>query len=154
MKPLSDKEIAALIGDPKPEVSLAELLPKRAKRGHVEQERQVEGRSGAKFHLIVRQNVKVPTDFSVILAYAMPTVHRRFRLRRHNGASHHHSNKLEGNVVEGPHVHFATQRYQEAGFKEDAYAVATDEYTDLLGAINHMLDVACFAKPPQESFDL
>lgn len=149
MKPLSDEEIAALLADPKPTMSLADLVPRQVKRGHRVEEKQVEGESGAKFHLIVRQNLKVPTDFSVILAYAMPTVHRRFRLRRHNGAGHRHPNKIEGNVVEGPHVHIATQRYQEAGFKEDPYAEETDRYTDLSGAINHMLDVAGFAKPAQ-----
>lgn len=149
MKPLSDVEIAALLADPKPTLSLADLVPRQVKRGHRVQEKEVEGQSGAKFHLIVRQNVKVPTDFSVILAYAMPSLHRRFRLRRHNGSSHRHPNKIEGNVVEGPHVHIATQRYQEAGFKEDAYAEVTDRYTDLSGAINHMLDVAGFAKPAQ-----
>jgi hypothetical protein len=149
MKPLSDEEIAALLADPKPTMSIADLVPRQVKRGHRVQEKEVESRSGSKFHLIVRQNVKVPTDFSVILAYAMPTLHRRFRLRRHNGGGHRHPNKIEGNVIEGPHVHIATQRYQEAGFKEDAYAEGTDRYTDLSGAINHMLDVASFAKPAQ-----
>jgi hypothetical protein len=149
MNLLTDKEIAALISEPKPEVSLADLIPRNAKRGHRGVEKEVETLSGARFQLIVRQNITTPEDFSVILAYSMPRVHRLFRLLRHNGPSHHHPNKLEGNRVEGPHVHIATQRYQEAGFKEDAYAEVTNKYGDLTGAIEYMLATANFAKPAQ-----
>jgi hypothetical protein len=146
---LTDEEIAVLIGEPKPAIGPADLLPRRLKRGHRELDRDFKGADGASFQLIVRQNVATPEDFSVILAYSMPKVHRRFRLRRHNGPSHRHPNKIEGNLVTGPHIHIATQRYQEAGFKEDAYAEATNRYSDLVGAIDHMLEVANFERPSQ-----
>jgi hypothetical protein len=146
---LTDEEIAVLIAEPKPTVSIAELVPRTARRGHRGIEKEVEGGSGAKFQLIVRQSIATSEDFSVILAYSMPSVHRLFRLRRHNGPSHRHPNKLEGDLIDGPHVHIATARYQEAGFKEDAYAERTDRYVDLTGAIEYMLAVANFAKPAQ-----
>jgi hypothetical protein len=149
MSILTDEEIAALISEPKPEVSLADLVPRTAKRGHRGVEKEVEATSGARFRLIVRQNLATVEDFSVILAYSMPQVHRLFRLRRHNGPSHYHPNKLEGDLIQGSHVHIATQRYQQAGFKEDAYAVVTNKYGDLTGAIEYMLVVANFAKPAQ-----
>lgn len=74
---------------------------------------------------------------------------RTKRLRRHNGSSHRHTNRLEGRVVRGFHVHLATERYQLAGLKEDDYAEATSNYGDLAVAIDHMLEAAGFESPSQ-----
>ena len=113
---------------------------------------QVTGTQGSNFRLVVRKLVRDPLDFSVTLAYEIPGSTRIFRLRRHNGASHWHTNKLEGTRLTGFHVHMATERYQTAGFKEEAYAESTDAYESLSGAIEHMLEVAGFEAQSQGSF--
>ena len=46
------------------------------------------------------------------------------------------------------HIHLATQRYQEIGSREDAYAEITDRYTDIDGAIQSMFEDAGFEVPP------
>lgn len=97
----------------------------------------MQGIEGSRFIVIVRQAEANPLDFSVILACYPGKSNERFRLRRYNGKSHTHSNKLER---EGPfydfHIHQATERYQDAGFKEDAYATPTDRYADFHQALN------------------
>jgi len=146
---LDDGAIAQLLVEPKPPLELSHLVPSAAKGMHREAQREVTGTAGSKFRVIVRQLVRDPLDFSVILAYAIPDSNRLFRLRRHNGDSHPHTNKLEGTTITGFHVHLATERYQLAGFREDAFAEAADAYSDLFGAIGAMLDAAAFAPPPQ-----
>jgi hypothetical protein len=103
---------------------------------------------------MVRQAILDPDDFSVILGYEPPSSTAIFRLRRHNGPSHDHPNQLEGTLVTGFDVHMATERYQGAGFKEDGYAETTNLYSDLPGAIRHMLSVANFEPPAQTSLPL
>ncbi len=151
MTTIDDTTIQSLIVEPKPALALAELMPAELRRGHNRAEKQVETATGTKFVVNVRQNPPNPADFSVILGYELPDRRRVFRLRRHNGASHRHRNDIERTDVEGPHVHVATERYQVAGFKEDGYAEATDAYSDLAGAIDHMLDVAGFEAASQSS---
>lgn len=102
--------------------------------------------NGSRFRLFARQLTLDPLDLSVILGYEVPSS-RVFRLRRHNGNSHRHTNRLDGEIVRGFHIHMATERYQLAGLKE--YAEATTRYGDLAGAIDHMLDVAGLEPPAQ-----
>jgi len=150
---LTDETITTLLEESKPAVQVAALVPPtREKRGHRENQVQVTGAQGSNFRLVVRQLVRDPLDFSVLLAYEIPSSTRSFRLRRHNGASHSHTNKLEGTRLTGFHVHMATERYQAAGFKEEAYAESTDAYESLSGAIEHMLEVAGFEAQSQGSF--
>ena len=92
---LDDPTIERLIREPKPSLELAHLMSAKRKRGHRETQVEVEGREGSRFRVIVRQLVLDPLDFSVILAYLPSGSTRAFRLRRHNGNSHEHSNKLE-----------------------------------------------------------
>jgi hypothetical protein len=148
---LSDAQIAGLIAEPKPAVDVKALTPGKVAVGHRRSTKSVEGTAGSSFRLMVRQAIADPDDFSVILGYTVPASNRLFLLRRHNGDSHRHPNKLEGTVVRGFHVHLATESYQLAGFKEDGYAEATTSYSDLAGAISHMLTVAAFAPPAQGS---
>ncbi|MGR3293571.1 MAG: hypothetical protein ACUZ9M_06090 [Candidatus Scalindua sp.] len=70
------------------------------------------------------------------------TIHdiMNFKLRRHNGKSHEHSNKLEGVKFYDFHIHFATQRYQDEGRKEESYAEVTDRYSDIKEALNCLLE--------------
>lgn len=149
---LSDARIAELIGEPKPTLELGSLLPPDKRKGaHRERQVQVTGENGSNFRVIVRQTVLDPHDFSVILAYEIPETTGVFRLRRHNGDSHDHPNRIEGDTVRGFHVHIATERYQLAGYHEDGYAEATDAYGDLAGATQHILTAANFEPPAQET---
>lgn len=148
---LSDAQITGLIAEPKPIVEVKALTPGKVAAGHRRSTKRVEGTAGSSFRLMVRQAIADPDDFSVSLGYAVPASNRLFLLRRHNGDSHRHPNKLEGTVVRGFHVHLATERNQLAGFKEDGYAEATTSYSDLAGAISHLLTVAAFAPPAQGS---
>lgn len=146
---LDDAMISNLIGEPKPAVHIARLVPRQRKRGHLETQMSFSGGHGSTFRLVTRQLVRDPNDFSVILGYEVPGSSRLFRLRRHNGLSHRHTNKLEGVGFFDWHVHLATERYQLAGFDEEGFAEPTDQYVDLQGALQHMLDIAAFAPPAQ-----
>jgi hypothetical protein len=151
---LSDAQIGDLVAEPKPATTLASLIPQTRKGMHREARVDLVGRSDSAFRLMVRQATLDPDDFSVILAYEPASSTAIFRLRRHNGSSHDHSNRIEGTLVTGFHVHVATERYQAAGFKEDGYAQATNSYGNLPGAIQQMLDVANFEPPAQTSLPL
>jgi hypothetical protein len=149
-----DSQIQALVNEPKPTVELTELVPTTVKGRHRERQHSVTGSGGSGFRLIVRQLILDPSDFSVILAYEIPDTTGLFRLRRHNGDSHDHSNRLEGDTVRGFHVHLATERYQLQGFREDGYAEPTNSYTDVIGAIRYMLEVAQFVPPAQSALPI
>jgi hypothetical protein len=106
----------------------------KEKRGHKEKEITLEREDRSQFKIIVRQNVINILDFSIILGYMAPRSNVLFRLRRYNGKSHEHTNKIEGITFYDYHFHTATQRYQEAGFEEDGYAEPISEYADLQSA--------------------
>jgi hypothetical protein len=89
-----------------------------------------------------------PMDFSVVLSYRIPKTSQIFRLRRYNGKSHEHENKLEGGKFYNYHIHTATERYQDNGFREDAYAEPTDRFVDLKSAVKCMLRECGFDMPP------
>ena len=86
-------------------------------------------------------------DFSAILAYQKPNTNTFFRLRRYNGNSHEHSNKIEGGRFFEFHIHHATERYQDAGFDEDGYAEPTDRYADIGGALACLVNDCGFVLP-------
>jgi hypothetical protein len=157
---LSDDEIQRLINEPKPLTpNYRDRIHLKPKRGHKEAELDLEGVQGSAFRLILRQSMGNPLDFSVILAYCVPQTNVTFRLRRYNGKSHEHTNKLEGNRFYDFHIHQATRRYQEAGFGEDAYAEPTDRYADFQGALRCILANCGFellpnSQPPLPSFSL
>lgn len=62
-----------------------------------------------------------------------------FGLKRYNGDSHEHTNRLEGEKVNGCHIHHATERYQDNGFREEDYAKKTTKYNDWKKALDVML---------------
>lgn len=146
---LSDSDITALLAETK---SLPEdyqsRLQLRPKSGHKERELDVTGAAGSDLQLIVRQSLINPLDFSVILGYLMPGSNVLFRLRRYNGRSHQHTNRIEGNSFYDFHIHTATERYQAGGYEEDHYAEPTDRFADLSGAIQCMLQECAFEVPP------
>ncbi len=138
---LSDSEIKDLIREQKfLDGNLNSLLNLRPKRGHYECNIPAKGVSGADFMIIIRKNQMNLLDFSVILAYQVPRSNRLFRLRRYNGNSHEHTNRIEKNSFTDFHIHEATARYQEKGGVEDGYAEPTGRYAELDGAIRCMLE--------------
>jgi hypothetical protein len=149
MHVLSDTAINDLITESKTLAS--DFLARarlRPKRGHEEAEIVVSGNAGSVFHILLRRSRIDPLDFSAILAYAPSGTNRLFRLRRYNGRSHEHTNKLEGERLPLTfHIHYATQRYQAAGFQEDAYARPTDRYTNLEQALECLVNDCAFELP-------
>jgi len=121
------------------------------KYGHHEFNCEFRAESGTVFRLIIRQNSKNRDDFSVILACLPPSSSAFFRLRRYNGKSHEHTNKLEQERFYDFHIHTATERYQEEGQREDGYAEPTDRYHDLEGAIDCMIADCAFQKEAPET---
>jgi hypothetical protein len=135
----SDGDIARLIEERKPlPDDYRSRIQLRPKRGHKEQELNVQGTNGSEFRLILRQNNFNPLDFSIILAYRPPNSNILFRLRRYDGKSHEHTNRIEGNKFYDFHIHVATQRYQELGMREDAYAEPTNRFSDFSSALQCM----------------
>ena len=122
-------------------------LHPRPKTGHDERRLDVAGVGRSKFRIILRRNHINPLDFPVILAVRVPNSNQLFRLRRYNGNSHEHTNKIENEKFHDSHIHLATKRYQERGYREDAYAEVTDRYSDFRGALNCLIRDANFAKP-------
>ena len=151
----TDSEIDALIQQTK-------YLPEnwrfqtqlRPKRGHQERQLGFSGSEGDEFSLILRKNLVNPLSFSVILAVQVPRSNQLFRLRRYNGKSHEHTNHIEGEKFYDFHIHMATERYQEIGSREDGYAVVSDRYTDIEGAIQRMIHDAGFHVPPVDQMIL
>ena len=138
---LGDKEISGLLQEKKQFPDNYEtLFQTKDKKGHKEQEFSIPRGDGSQFKVILRQNQINLLDFSLILGYVPPKKTNVFRLRRYNGKSHQHSNKIEKETFYNFHIHQATERYQMAGFEEDGYAVACAEYVDAQGALD------CFIK--------
>lgn len=108
----SDQEIERLLNERKPlPENYSTRLQLRPKRGHDERELDIQGSNGSMFRLILRQNSIISADFSVIFAYCHPGTNQVFRLRRHNGKSHEHRNRIERNFFYDFHIHTATERY-------------------------------------------
>ena len=147
----SDSDIAKMVREQKRLPgnwrSLFRLLDRR---GHRERQLRVTGGQGNECRLILRQSRANPLDFSAILALAPADSSQLFRLRRYNGKSHQHTNKIEGNTFCGFHIHQATERYQEYGGREDAYAELSDRYADLSSAIGCLLEDCGFVAPEGE----
>ena len=137
---LTDVDIAALISEPKQlEPGYQSKLQLKAKLGHRERELDVVGANGSEFRLILRQSMLNILDFSAILAYSGQSSSQMFRLRRYNGKSHEHTNKIERQTFYDFHIHFATERYQHSGLREDAFAEVTNRYGDFQGALSCLI---------------
>lgn len=143
---LTDREISELVAEPKlvPPDWVTRLVPKQARIGHLRRRLEARGSAGSDFRIEVRQNERDPFDFSAILMYLPPRSAVPFRLRRYNGRSHQHANKIEGDRFFDYHIHLATERYQVRGFDPDAYAEPTDRYTLLDQAVRAMATDCAF----------
>ena len=103
-----------------------------------EQELDMPGKEGNLFSIILRKNRIDFLDFSIILRYQDSKTGNRFNLARYNGR-HAHTNLLEGDRFHDFHTHIATQRYQEAGLRIEAYAKATRAYHSFNEALEAFL---------------
>ncbi len=112
------------------------------------------GETGNEFRVIVRQSTQNIMDFSVILAVRVPGSNRWFRLLRYNGKSHEHTNRIEGETFYDFHVHEATERYQDLGMREDAYATPTDRYVTLQEALECLIEDANIQVPADPQLQL
>jgi hypothetical protein len=138
---LTDADISALISEPKQlEPGYLSKLQLKAKQGHRERELDITGANGSEFRLILRQSLHNVLDFSAILAYSGKSSSQMFRLRRYNGKSHEHTNKIERQTFYDFHIHFATERYQHSGLREDAFAEVTNRYGDFQGALSCLIE--------------
>ena len=109
--------------------------------------------SAGESRVIVRESTINSRDFSVILALVRPGG-SLFRVRRYNGLhapDGGHVNRLERQTIRGCHIHQATLRYQQAGLREDAFAVASKEFTDVGSALRLMLSECNFKTPEPDN---
>lgn len=139
---LNDSEIKALIEEEKYIAgSLNDLFKMKVKKGHKESEYIINRVDKSLFKIIIRLSNENIMDFSAILGFTPANKNLLFLLRRYNGKSHEHSNKIE---KEAPfydfHIHYATERYQKEGYKEEYYAKPTNRYSDIHGAINCLIE--------------
>ena len=143
-----DQEIASFVQERKPLPSdWRNRVCLRSKRGHDERQLDIVGEGNSEFRIILRRNQINQLDFSVILTVRSPSSNQFFRLRRCNGNSHPHTNTIENETFDDFHIHLATERYQQIGAKEDAYAQTTDRYSDYQGALACMIHDANLVVP-------
>ena len=137
----TNEEINELINERKP-------LPQEWNRQiYTLNHMDVKGDKGNQFRISARQDRYNPLDFSVILGVIHPLTTKVFRLRRYNGKTNPHTNRIERNEVSGFHIHEATERYQKRRQNEDAYAVETIRYSDIEGAVACLIVDANFVVP-------
>lgn len=151
----SDAEIGELISEKKTlPVDYLKALQVQDKKTGKQASLKVVGEDGHNFKIILRQSHLNPFDFSAILVHVPSDTYSDFRLRRYNGKTGEHTNSIERSKFDGFHVHFATQRYQERGEKEDTYAEPSDRYATLADALQCLLDDCGFVRPPEEQLSL
>lgn len=160
MRILTDQEITALIAESKtvPKNWFSRLDPRdKSHFQHREKEIDIEGSTGNLFRVIIRQNKLNILDFSIILTLKEKDSNLEYILLRFNGKHpSRHTNKWEkeNRMPEhtfGPtfHIHRATQRYQESGYKIDGYAEVTTGYADFHSALEQFL-LECNIKPEDD----
>ena len=153
----TDDEINALITEEKTHTgTIHEIMVLKESDGHKRNSFDIIRPDGSRFIIKLRQNVNDMNDFSAIIAFQEKGSNKDFKLRRYNGKSHEHSNKLEGNKHYAFHIHIATQRYQDAGRKEKSYAEATSRYSDIESALKCLLqdcNVKTIVNPQAGLFD-
>ena len=137
---LTDAQIEHLIREPKqlPRDYRTRLMNLRPRNAHQGSQLEISTQAGKNFEIFLRQGMN-HLDFSVILGYHLPAMNRVFRLRRYNGKSHVHGNRIEGNQFYAFHIHSATARYQAIGAREDTYAEPTDRFASLSTAFDCMI---------------
>jgi hypothetical protein len=150
---LTDEDIEELIQTPKPLPPnyrrLLRFKNKPYSERHEEAQFEIEAGEKGTFRIMIRKNLINPFDFSVILGYIPKERLNLLRLRRYNGI-HEHTNRLEGARFRDFHIHYATQRYQEAGCDIDDYAEHTNKYGTVDEALEVYFNECNFIRPEDE----
>lgn len=137
----TDEEINSYISEEKIfPGTIEEFLIFKEFDGHKSASVELPRSDGSRFIIKLRQNLNDINDFSAIIVFQEKGNNKYFKLRRYNGKSHEHTNKLERNKFYAFHIHIATQRYQDAHRKEESYAEETSRYSDINGALNSLLN--------------
>ncbi len=145
---LTDEQIQDLIDEPKRiDCSTASLLgTMKNKSGrassHFQNSHQFPRVDGeGDWFIYLRRNRLNPLDFSCGLGFIPQGRKQAFMLRRYNGKSHEHTNRLEKqNPFYDFHIHQATERYQTSSYDDAHYATATNAYFDLASAFKCLMD--------------
>lgn len=91
------------------------------------------------FKLYLRQNLINPDSFSCGIRLEK-LGQEPMTLMRCNGSDHPHGNPIEGDVfAKKCHIHTASERYFSIRRKLEHYAVPTQEYVDMMGAVACLL---------------
>ena len=115
--------------------NLATIMKLNPKYGNNQKDLKIQAVDGSKFEIKLRQSKVNSFDFSIVLLYDEGTTNSLFTLRRYNGTSHRHQNKIEKNIIHYKfHIHTATERYQLLGGKEEGYAEESTLFSDFHGA--------------------
>ncbi len=128
----------------------------KEKEGHEQVNYRVVATDGSnhEFEVYKRQNLRegMEDDFSCGISWVAPNG-ETLTLKRYNGSSHNHPNKLE-NISLGYncHIHIATEKYIKANKKAEEFAEVTDRYNTLEGAL-HCLVIDCKISGIQTSPD-
>ena len=127
----------------------------KEKRGHKSAEHYMPQSDGSSFLILIRISIENPLDFSVILGYTPAKSTKPFLLRRYNGRSHEHKNRLEKeDVFYDYHIHTATERYQREGSKEEYFAEISGKYTTPQEALNCLITDCNVALPIESQLSL
>jgi len=108
-----------------------------------------------RFELYSRQNNMegMEDDFSCGLSWVAPNG-ETLTLCRYNGSSHNHPNHLENEKLGyNCHIHKTTERYLKANRKPEGFAVKTEKYCTLKGALFCLVN-DCYISGLQTEQDL
>lgn len=138
---LSDSLVDKIIREPK-FVSMRNLEKDYtiSKRGEHREKNIILECEAYECYMRIRQTIDKPDNFSVILVFKDSNKIYRPILRL-NGNHGTHCNRLEREIISGPHIHRITERYQRRTNHPDGYAVATDRYTNLHEAIEVFMEM-------------
>ena len=144
---LTDNEIRCLIDEPKEINHSAHALlhGMKTKSGreasHSQNTFRFERNNGeGEWFIYLRLNNENLLDFSCGLGLIPKEKRKAFTLRRYNGKSHSHTNRLENQkTFYDFHIHQATEKYQKSPYSDEHYAEPTARYTDIYGAFESLL---------------
>jgi len=131
------------------------FISMKEKKGHKSAEHAMPQADGSSFIIMIRISLENPLDFSVILGYTPAKATKPFLLRRYNGRSHEHKNRIEKEeVFYDYHIHQATERYQREGSKEEYFAEKSGRYTTPREALTCLISDCNIFLPPESQLKL
>lgn len=145
---LTDAQIANLVKEPKHlgrsvDAILRGMKGKTGREGFLQNTvKFARTASKDKWLLYLRNSPGNPhgTDFSCGLGLIPAGRSDAFMIRRYNGNSHEHTNKIEKTPpFRDFHIHTATARYQKSSYDDDEFAERTDLFDDFHSAFQTLL---------------